>query len=102
MSVLYNLWAQLPSAGLLWAGSQESRFPNITVTETPGLPKSLFSLYEAFQSSYLNSPDLKSTKKNILTQTSGGMDQATQGQVSQGNWEFRSLATCRAGLALRV
>lgn len=66
MSVLYNLWAQLPSAGLLWAGSQESRFPNITVTETPGLPESLFSLYEAFRSSYLNGPDLKSTKKKYI------------------------------------
>lgn len=84
MSVLYNLWAQLPSAGLLWAGSQESRFPNITVTGTPGLPQSLFSLYKAFQSSYLSGSDLKSTKKYILTQALGGMDQASQGQVSQG------------------
>lgn len=73
MSVLYNLWAQLPSAGLLWAGSQESRFLNITVTGTPGLPQSLFSLYKAFQSSYLSSSDLKSTKKYILTQALGGM-----------------------------
>lgn len=94
MSVLYNLWAQLPSAGLLWAGSQESRFPNITVTATPGLQQSLCSLYQAFQSSYLNGPDLKSTQKNILTQILGSME-ATQGQFPKddsGAWHQQSSA----------
>lgn len=71
MSVLYNLWAQLLSAGLLWAGSQESRFPNTTVTETPGLPLGLSSLYEALQSSYVNGPDLKSNKKKYINSDFG-------------------------------
>lgn len=53
------------------AGSQESRFPKITVTETPGLPLSLSSLYKALQSSYLNGPDLKSTKKKDINSDFG-------------------------------